>query len=190
MKRKIILLSIIIILISTSFSGCLENNNNEQNNKGMITTSIIEYLLSINDLPEGFKEMYNGSDRQVTSEFSRYPEDKPVEFYSRGFSRGNSSNESGYEIITCELNRFSSIEDAINAFNTTIDYIIAQGNFEIIDGSVDVIGNESKGITKEGYSRFLSFRILNVIGLVSSNTFSTTLELSEIIEERILGSIN
>jgi len=190
MKRKIIFLSIIVILISTSFSGCLENNNQNQNNKGMITTSIIEYLLTIDDLPKGFKELYNGSDRQVTSEFSRYPVDKPVEFYSRGFSKGNSSNESGYEIITCELNKFSSIEDAENAYTPTIEYLISEGFFDVIDGSINVIGNESKGITREGYSKFLSFRIYNVIGLLSSNTYTTTLELSQIVEERILDSIN
>jgi len=142
MKQKLILLSVIVILISISFCGCLENNNQKQNNKGIITTSITEYLITIEDLPEGFKELYNGSDRQVTSEFSRYPEDKPVEFYSRGFSKGNSSNESGYEIITCELNRFSSIEDAENAYTPTIEYIINEGEFDVIDGSVNVIGNE------------------------------------------------
>jgi len=190
MKRKIIFLSIIVILISISFSGCIEKNNQKQNNKDMITTSIIDYILTIDDLPNGFKELYNGSDEQITSEFSRYPDDKPVEFYSIGFSKGTSSNESGYEIITCELNRFSSIEEAENAYTATMDYIIAQGNFDVIEGSVNVIGNESKGITREGYSKFLSFRILNVIGLVSSNTFSTTLELSEIVEERVLVGIN
>ena len=190
MKRKIIFLSIIVILISTSFTGCLENNNQKQNNNGIITSSIIDYFITIEDLPEGFKELYFGSDRQATSEFSRYPEDKPVEFYSIKFSKGNSSNESGYEIITCELNRFASIDEAENAYTPTIEYIISEGEFDIINGSVNVIGNESKGITREGYSSILSFRIFNVIGLVSSNSYTTTLELSEIVEDRILESIN
>jgi hypothetical protein len=156
----------------------------------MITTSIIDYLITIEDLPGGFKEFYFGSDKQATSEFSRYPEDKPVEFYSIKFSKGNSSNESGYEIIECELNRFSSIEDAENAYTPTIEYLISEGEFDVIEGLVNVIGNESKGITREGYPKFLSFRIYNVIGLISSNTYTTTLELSEIVEERILDSIN
>jgi hypothetical protein len=189
MNKKLLITSIIILLLSINLSGCIDSKNQKQNNKGMITTSIIEYLLTIEDLPEGFKELYNGSDRQVTSEFSRYPEDKPIEFYSRGFSIGNNSNESGYEIITCELNRFSSIEDAENAYTPTVEYLISEGDFEVIDGSVNVIGNESKGITREGYPKFLTFRILNVIGLVSSYSFTKTLELSEIVEERILDSI-
>jgi hypothetical protein len=192
MKRKILAISIIVILLVITFSGCTENNNHKNNNnKGMITTSIIEYIITLDDLPNGFKEFYNGTDEQVTSEFSRYPEVKPLEFFARGFSKGNSSNETGYEIITCELNRFETIEDAENAFSPTIEYLITAGEFDVIDGSVNVIGNESKGITRENYQySFLAFRIYNVIGLVSSYSFARTLELSQIVEERILNSIN
>jgi hypothetical protein len=185
------IIPIILILLIISFSGCIEENNqNNSQTKGIITSSIKNLLLTIDDLPNGFKGLYQGNERQMTSEFSRYPEDKPVEYYVIGFSKGNSSNESGYEIITCELNRFSSIEDAKNAYSPTIEHIIDVGEFDVIDGSINVIGNESKGITKENYSDVLSFRILNVIGLIGSKDFTTTLELSEIVEERILDSIN
>ena len=192
MNKKLLAISIIIILIVITFSGCTENNNqNNNNNKGMLTTSIIDYLITLDDLPNGFKEFYNGTDKQVTSEFSRYPDDKPVEFFARGFSKGNSSNETGYEIVTCELNRFETIEDAENAFSPTIEYLIVAGEFDVIEGSVNIIGNESKGITRDNYQySFLAFRIYNVIGLMSSYSFERTLELSQIVEERILESIS
>ena len=191
MKRKILAITIIFIFLGITFTGCTENNNqNQNNNKGIITTSIIDFMVTIDDLPSGFKEFYNGSDRQATSEFSRYPDDKPVEFFARKFSKGNSSNETDYELITCELNRFETIQDAENAYSPTIEYIITEGNFDVIDGSVNIIGNESKGITKEGIGKLLSFRIYNVIGLVSSYDFTRTLDLSEIIEESLLENIN
>ena len=135
MKRKLLITSIIMLLLSVNLSGCIDENNQKQNNnntEGLITTSIIDFLLTLEDLPEGFSEKYSGE--QYTSEFSRFPQDKPIEYYSIGFSKGNSSNESGFEIITCELNRFSSIEDAENAYSPTIEYIITEGNFEVIDG--------------------------------------------------------
>ena len=187
MKQKIIIISIIALLIGVSFSGCVEENNNK-NTKGIITTSILDLLLKVEDLPEGFTEKYLESEH--TSQFSRLPEDKPVESYSIGFTIGNSSNESGYQLITCELNRFSSIEDAEKAFNPTLEHIITEGNFDVIDGSINIIGNESKGITRENYNRFLIFRILNVIGLVSSNDFELTIELAEIVEQRLRENIN
>jgi hypothetical protein len=190
MKKKLLIISIIILFLSANFCGCIEENEQKQNNntKGLITTSIIDLLITIEDLPEGFIEKYSGE--QYTSEFSRYPENKPIEYFAIGFTKGNTSNESGYEIITCELNRFSSIEDAEKAYSPTIEYIITEGNFEVIDGSINIIRNESNGITRDGFSEFLSFRILNVIGLVSSKDFSYTYDLAEIVEQRILDSIN
>jgi hypothetical protein len=187
MKIKLLVTLIIVLLISVTISGCIEE---KIQNKGLITSSIKDFLLELDDLPDGFKKMYGGTDKQTTSEFSRYPEKKPVEYYAKGFSIGNMSNETGYQVVTCELNRFKSIEDAEAAFDPTIDYIITQGLFDIINDSIDIIGNESKGITKRGYNLFLIFRILNVIGLVSTENFAYTIELSEIVESRILESLN
>ncbi len=191
MKRKLLIISIIVLILGITLSGCFEENNQKQNNNQtgeLITTSIQNLLLTIEDLPEDYSEKYRGE--EFTSEFSRFPQDKPTETFKIEFSKGNTSNEDEYDYITCELNKFNSIEKAEIGYNTTIEYIITTGNFEVIDESINIIGNESKAITKEGYNDFLTFRILNVIGLMSSDNLLFTIELAKIVEQRIYDSIN
>lgn len=190
MKRKLLIITIIVIVLGIILSGCFEDNNQKQDNqnKGLVTESVLNLLLTIEDLPENCSEQYKGKD--YTSEFSRYPQYKPIEYYKIEFSKGNISNQDEYEIITCELNKFDSIEKAEIAYNTTIEYIITTGNYEVVEESINIIGNESKALTKEGYREVLTFRILNVIGVMSSKNLSFTIELAQIVEQRILDSIN
>ncbi len=191
MKRKLLIISIIVLMLSIILSGCFEENNQKQNNKQteeLITASVQNLILTIEDLSEDYSEKYRGE--EFVSEFSRFPQDKPIETFKIEFSKGNISNEDEYEYITCELNKFNSIENAEKGYNTTIEYIITTGNFDVINESINIIGNESKAITKEEYNDFLSFRILNVIGLMSSNNLSFTIELAKIVEQRIYDSIS
>lgn len=187
MKRKKLTISIFILMLCATFSGCVENNNQKQNG-ALITDTVANFKITIEDLPEGYIKKYEGED--FTSQFSRHPEEKPIEALKIEFSKGNSSNQDEYDYITCELNKFDSIENAEIAFTSTLDYIIITGNFEVINETINIIGNESKAITKEEYYDFLAFRIFNIICLISSKDFTFTFELAEIIEERIYDSIN
>ena len=110
MKRKLLIITIIIIILGTFLSGCFEENNQNQDNEnqGLVTESILNLLLSIEDLPENCSVQYKG--KEYTSEFSRYPEYKPIQFYKIEFSKGNISDPDDYELILCELNKFDSIE--------------------------------------------------------------------------------
>jgi len=188
MKRILLFISTIIIILGIILGGCFEDNNqNNKQNDQLVTASVLDLLLTIDDLPEDYSELYR--DSEYTSEFSRYPKDKPTESFKIGFSKGNSSNQDEYVIITCELNKFNSIEKAEIGYSPTLEYIITTGNFEVINESINIIGNESKAITKEGYDDFLTFRVLNIIGLMSSNNLSYTIELAKIVEQRIYNSI-
>jgi hypothetical protein len=187
MKKKILIISIIILTLCVTFSGCVENNNQKQNGT-LITDTVANFKITDEDLPEGYIKKYEGED--FTSQFSHYPEEKPIEALKIEFSKGNASNQDEYDYITCELDKFNSIENAEIAFTSTLDYIITTGNFEVINETINIIGNESKAITKEDYYDFLAFRILNVIILISSKDFSFTFELARIIEERIYDSFD
>lgn len=190
MKRKLLTITIIVILLGIFLSGCFEKNNQNHENekKGIVTESVVNLLLSIEDLPENCSLKYKGM--EYTSEFSRYPEHKPIQYYKIEFSKGNISDPDDYELILCELNKFDSIEKAEIGYNTTLEYIITTGNFDVMEESINIIGNESKALTKENYREVLTFRISNVIGVMSSNSLSYTIELAQIVEQRIYDSIN
>ena len=187
MKRELSGIIIIILLLGIAFSGCFDENNQKQinyQNEDLITASIFNFFLTIEDLPEGYSVNYSGS--EYTSEFSSGSN----ETFTIWFSKGNISNPDEYDLITCELNKFNSIEEAEIAYSTIIEYMMTIGNFEVIDESIDIIGRESKAITKDGYNDFLTFRISNVIGVMSSNNLSFTIDLAKIVEQRIYDSIN
>jgi len=191
MKRKVLIIPIIVLIVGINLSGCFEENNEKKNNKQnkeLVTASLLNLILTIEDLPEDYSEQYRG--KEYTSEFSRFPQDKPTESFKIEFSKGNISNHHDYTLITCELNKFNSIEEAEIGYSTTIEYIITTGNFEVINESINIIGNESKAITKAEYREVLTFRILNVIGVMSSNNLTFTIELAKIVEQRIYDSIN
>lgn len=185
MKRELSGIIIVVLSLGIAFSGCFGENNQKQinqQNEELITASILNLLLTIEDLPEGYSENYSGI--EYTSEFSSGSN----ETFTIWFSKGNISNPDEYDLITCELNKFNSIEEAEIAYSTIIEYMMTIGNFEVIDGSIDVIGRESKAITKNGYNDFLTFRISNVIGVMSSTNYSFTIDLAKIVEQRIYNS--
>jgi len=160
MKRELSGIIIVVLLLVIAFSGCLGENNEKQinqQNEELITASVLNLLLTTEDLPEEYSENYSGI--EYTSEFSSGSN----ETFTIWFSKGNISNPDEYDIITCELNKFNSIEKAEIAYSTILEYMITIGNFEIINGSIDAIGGESKAITKNGYNDILTFRISNVI---------------------------
>ena len=187
MNKNLIIFGIIFLLICVGLTGCFEENNQKQINQQSeepITASIQNLLLTIEDLPVDYSENYSGS--EYTSEFSSGSN----ETFTIWFSKGNISNPDEYDIITCELNKFYSIEKAEIVYSTILEYMMTIGNFEVIDGSIDVIGRESKAITKNGYNDILTFRISNVIGVMSSTNYSFTIDLVKIVEKRIYDSID
>ncbi|MCK4901936.1 MAG: hypothetical protein KAS76_01150 [Thermoplasmatales archaeon] len=189
MKKKLLVFALIFLLLVIAFSGCLEENKSKQSEnqiEELITASILILLLTVEDLPEGYSVNYSGT--EYISEFSSFPPDEPIESFTIWFSKGSISNPDDFGFISCELNKFNSIEEAEIAFNTTIEYMIVVGSFEVIDGSINVIGTESKAITSPGYDHVVCFRISNIIVVMSSTDYSFTIDLAEIVEQRIYDS--
>jgi len=184
MKGVLVYIIIFVLFLGIAFSGCFDENNQKQinyQNEDLITESIFNFFLTIEDLPEGYSVNYSGTE---TSEFSSGSN----ETFTNWFSKGNISNPDEYDLITCELNKFNSIEEAEITYSTILEYMMTIGNFEVIDESIDVIGRESKAITKDGYNDILTFRISNVIGVMSSTNMSFTIDLAKIVEQRIYNS--
>lgn len=182
MEKKLLTIGIIFLLLTVGLSGCSEENKSKQIEE-LITASILTLLLTIEDLPEGYSVNYSGT--EYTSEFSS----SSNETFTIWFSKGSISNPDEFGFITCELNKFNSIQEAETVFSNTIEYMMIVGGFEVIDGSINVIGTESKAITKPGYDHIFSFRISNIIGVLSSTDYSFTVDLAEIVEQRIYDSL-
>ena len=135
--------------------------------------------LKIEDLPSDYIQYYTG--KKYLSVFSNQSSESLVTW----FSKGNISSLKESELVSCELNKFNSTNNAIQRFNETIDILISIGNFSIINESINIIGDESKSLEKKGYTDLLAFRIKNIIVVMSSPEYSLTLELAKIVEQRI-----
>lgn len=170
------------MLIAVGLSGC--NEQNKQQIEKLVSVSISTLLLTIEDLPDGYSEYYNGT--EYTSEFSSGP---TTESFAIWFSKGNISNQSECDLVTCELNKFNSINDANEMYDNTIAYMKLVGDFKTVDGSINILGYESEALTKPGYTDIISFRISNVIVVMGSTNYSSTIGLARIVEQRIYDSL-
>jgi len=183
MKDRNVVFVIFIVIATTLFSGCFEEDQPNQNKKTE-TVSLKDLGLKTEDLPSGYMQYYTGF--SYLSEFSNSSSESLVTW----FINGSISNLTESGLITCELNKFNISSDAGQQFKKTIDYLISDRNFSIINGSINRIGDESKGLEKEGFTDILAFRISNIIVVISSPDYSITFNLAKIVEQRIKNSNN
>ena len=185
MKGKLLSVLFVVILLAIVFSGCFEENNKqtEKQSSKLVTSPLRTLALTIDDLQQDYSEYYNGS--EYASEFSG----NANETFVIWFSRGDTSNPEEYDLVTCELNKFDSINESESAYETVINYMMQIGGFQDVDSSIDIIGEKSKALTKSGYPDIFSFRISNIICVMSSTDYSTTIDLANIVEQRIYNSI-
>ncbi len=181
MKEKKIIFVIFIVITTILLSGCFEENQSNQNKK-IETVSLKDLGLRTEDLPTGYIQYYIGD--SYLSEFSNQSSESLVKW----FINTSNSNLTPGSLITCELNKFNSTIDASQRLKDTIDFLISDRNFSIINGSINRFGNESKSLEKDGFTDLLVFRISNIIVVMSSPDYSFTIDLAKIIEQRIKNS--
>ena len=180
-KSKIIFVTFLLagILFST---GCFEKDSGGQSNKPN-EISLGDLIITIDDLPKNYTQYYSGN--KYLSEFSNNSSESLVKWFTDGLVPDLKNND----LITCELNRFNSTDDAKNRYDETIEYFINERNFTIITGSINRIGDESKDLEKEGFTDLLTFRLSDIIVVISSKNYTYTYELAKIVEQRINDSI-
>ena len=155
----------------------------EEHIEELITAPLSSLLLTVDDLPEDYSVSYSG-----TGDGSQFSSDSN-ETFTILFSKENISNPNELGFITFELNKFDSIEETETVFSNVIEYMMFIGGFEVIDESINLIGTESKAITNPGHDHIFSFRISNIICVMSSTDYSLTVDLAKIVEQRIYDSL-
>lgn len=181
MKEQKIIFVVFIIFASILLSGCFEEDPSNQNKKNT-TISLRDLGLKTEELPSGYIHYYTGTN--YLSGFSNQSE----ESIQSWFTNGSISNLTESGLISCELNKFNSTNNAIQRFKDTIDILISIGNFSIINESINIFGDESKSLEKKGFTDLLVFRIKKIIVVMSSPEYSLTIDLAKIVEQRIKNS--
>ena len=176
MKIKKILLVAFILTVASVLSGCLAQNEPVKKPE---TVTLSDLCINVDDLEDDYIQYYSGY--LYLSQFSTQSNESIVKWFTRGYP--TDLKESG--LITCEINRFSFTEEAIEIYQQTNDYFISERNFTIINDSVNRLGDESKDLEKEGFTDLLTFRLSNYIVVMSSDNYSYTFELAKIVEKRI-----
>ncbi len=178
MKKQKVIFVISLVIIAVGLSGCFEENKSNQNKK-FETVPLKDLGLKIGDLPSDYMQYYTG--KRYLSVFSNQSSESIVTW----FSKGNISNLKDSELVTCELNKFDTASDANQRYKITIDFLLSDQNYSIINESINRIGDESKDLSKEGFTDLLTFRISNIIVVMSSYNYSFTFNLAKIVEQRI-----
>jgi len=170
MNKQLIISGIIVVLTIVGLSGCQEQTTTEN----LVTSSVIPFALTLNDIPDGFEEVFNATN---------------IESYSIAFT-GNYSNQSVG--IACFLFRFDSLESANTDYSAVNNYFIEFG--ALYEDIVEIIST-SYGIGDESfaYSMYnathIYFRISNVLCYIASGDNSLAVDFAELVEERINASL-
>lgn len=146
-----------------------------------ITVSPESLVLSIDDLPEGYIYCANRSHEMGLII-------NPTDVYSVIFSKGNCSNRT--EGLISIIFKFDSSFDASIEYNQNRLTVLPDSQ-RIINDSIDTIGDESfahfVGPALNDSLIYFWFRLSNVVGLINvANDYSFALELTEIVEQRII----
>jgi len=183
MNKQLIISGIIVVLTIVGLSGCQEQTTTEN----LVTSSVIPFALTLNDIPDGFEEVFNATN--LTSYLSTALECQSIESYSIAFT-GNYSNQSVG--IACFLFRFDSLESANTDYSAVNNYFIEFG--ALYEDIVEIIST-SYGIGDESfaYSMYnathIYFRISNVLCYIASGDNSLAVDFAELVEERINASL-
>jgi len=177
-----IVVGITILLVGIGFSGCIEEKSTEI----LVTASVNTLSLTVDDLPEGFSEVFNESPSSIPGLV-----ESPTEYYVVSFL-GNYSNKTTE--IQFGLLKFNSSEVASTNYSTLILYFTIYSDTELITDSIDKIGDESKAFSDfTGYSIHYYFRVSNVVGMMhiyGNNSYYFAFDLVKIVEDRILGCMD
>ena len=151
-----------------------------------ITTPAESLVITIDDLPEGYKICANR-----TEEHGKIVD--PIESYSVIYSKGNCSNAS--EGLFSIIIKFDISFDASIFYNMTKFPVLEKEKHKIRNDSVNAIGDESFAHyttldqTQNDSQIYLWFRISNIVGLIKvPYDYSLAYELAEIVEQRIYNS--
>jgi len=177
MKIKMSFFVVFIVISTIVFTGCFEQEGKKQEEPAIV--ALKDLCINVDDLPDDYTQYYSGY--LYLSEFSNQSNDAIVKW----FTRGTFTNLKDSDLITCEINKFNTIDDAIQIYTNTIDYFLSERNFSIINGSINRIGDESKDLEKQGFTDLLTYRFSNYIVVMSSEDYSYTYELAKIVEQRI-----
>jgi hypothetical protein len=148
-----------------------------------ITIPAESLVISIDDLPEGYKICQNRSE-----EHGKIVD--PIESYSIIYSEGNCSNAS--EGLLSIIFKFDSSFDASIFYNITKFPVLEKEKHKILNDSINAIGDESFAHyaaidqTQNDSQIYLWFRISNIVGLIKvPYDYSLAYELAELVEQRI-----
>lgn len=182
MKKQFVITTIAVLLVTfLGLSGCQEETSTGK----LVTASVNTLALTLDDLPEDFKEIGNNS-----GIFMGGPIDAPNESYSIHFV-GNYPDERAE--VRFEIYKFNSSELAIANYNTLINLIIQGSNLELIDDSVNKIGDESKALS-DNIITFFYFRISNIVCIINvdipGNGYTLASNLAKKVEQKIYNSIS
>ena len=179
-KLKAIFVTFLMFMILFSI-GCFEEEKRSESKKNDEVT-LSDLMITIDDLPNNYTQYFSG--KKYLSEFSNRSSESLVKWFTDGIVPDLKTND----LITCELNKFNTSEDAIDRYERTIQYFINERNFSVISDSINRIGDESKDLEKEGFTDLLTYRLSNFIVVMSSKNYTFTYELAKIVEQKINDS--
>jgi len=155
-----------------------------------VTASLDTLNLTFDDIPDGYQDSPSGIMGMAEDLGS-------IESSYMHFAKGaNFSDPMNLSYIHCKLLKYSNVERAKLNYNEKEFRISKYGDHDLINESVNVVGDESIAgyFTSYMYNSTISFsfRILNVLVEIRiiNEDYSLAFDLAKIIENRINESLN
>lgn len=186
---QLIVSTMFVCFLLSALSGCQEQTPSENN---MISVDLPALILTVDDLPEGYSQNYESNSYGGGTGF----EDTPIESYRVSFVTGNLSDIKESNIVRCALYKFPSPDNASKNFALSLEYFNYPGKIEVVNDSINTIGDESKGFIvqlpiENVTDNYILFRVANVICFINAgHDYSLVLDLSHIVEKRLYDALS